>query len=264
MAANDPSDHVRLAAVRAEHDTQRLTTLLRDDASPKVRAATAISLARRIGSKVEGILCTHLEAEDTAFVVLTTAEELTKLVRRGRADGPTKILAAIGRAADRADLPAATKLRLAELTSEVAVLSSPLLRPVHDLFRDILGKTPVPGRTKLVGPALAAMNDDDLGRILAVLATNDFGIGLDRKGLTEATLYRGEPRTFAWWRALFEMAHPAPSKRQAFHAHMEPAAARCAACAAGGARRADGDERSGRARAGRARGRLGAASSARR
>ena len=215
MAAVDPSDHVRLAVTRAERDPERLRVLLREDSSPKVRASTAITLARRLGSQVEGVLAGALDTESDGFVVTVLAEELAALVAKGRADGPAKILAALGRAALREGLPPATRARLAEITTEVAVVSSPLLRPVHELLRGILERTPVPGRTKLVGPALAAMSDDDLGRVLSVLATGDFPLGLDRDGAS-ATLYRGEPRTFSVWRALHEMTHPTPSKRQAF------------------------------------------------
>ncbi len=215
LAAVDPSDHVRLSVTRAERDPERLGALLRTDASAKVRASTAITLARRLGNQVEALLCSALDGESDGFVLTVIAEELASLVARGRADGPAKILAALGRTASREGLPVTAKVRISEITTEVAVISSPLLRPVHELLRGIVERTPVPGRTKLVGPALAAMSDDDLGRVLTVLATNDFPLGLDREGDT-ATLYRGEPRTFSFWRALFEMRHPTPSKRQAF------------------------------------------------
>ncbi len=215
MAAVDPSDHVRLAVTRAERDPERLRALLLEDQSPKVRASTAITLARRLGNQVETMLASALETERDGFVVTVLAEELAALVAKGRADGPAKILTALGRTALRPELPVAVRARLAEITTEVAVVSSPLLRPVHELLRGIIERTPVPGRTKLVGPALAAMSDDDLGRVLTVLATGDFPLGLDRDGAS-ATLYRGEPRTFSLWRALFEMRHPTPSKRQAF------------------------------------------------
>ena len=189
----------------------------------KVRASTAITLARRLGNQVEVVLAAALDTENDGFVLTVIAEELAALVAKGRADGPAKILAALGRAALREGLPVTARVRLAEITTEVAVVSSPLLRPVHELLRGIVERTPVPGRTKLVGPALAAMNDDDLGRVLTVLATNDFPLGLDRDGAA-ATLYRGEPRTFSLWRALFEMSPPDAEQAAGVRAHLEPAA----------------------------------------
>jgi poly-gamma-glutamate synthase PgsB/CapB len=86
---------------------------------------------------------------------------------------------------------------------------------VHDLLAPLARATPVGGHSLLVGSALDALAEEDLGRVLSVLAREDFGLALDRvkRGVV---LYRGEARTFAAWRVLFEMRNPAPSKRQAF------------------------------------------------
>ena len=62
---------------------------------------------------------------------------------------------------------------------------------------------------------LSQASDRQLERALAVLARDDFGLGLTR---TEGglRLYRGERQSFSWWRLLYEFLHPGASKRQAF------------------------------------------------
>ncbi|CAM2067017.1 hypothetical protein SCOR_16690 [Sulfidibacter corallicola] len=70
-----------------------------------------------------------------------------------------------------------------------------------------------PGRTIRVPREVATLEPDRLGRVLAVLAAEDFGLDLET-GIRGMRLRRGPVFGFRWWRLLHELRHPDPAKRQ--------------------------------------------------
>ncbi len=214
-AARDPSDHVRILVARVERDLARLAAIASGDASPKVRASAILALARRHGAGAEEAYAVALERDPSPLVVQTAVDQFSFLARMHRMGMRPRTLAALHTAIERADLPLPTRAHVADALAETSVLTNPLLRPVFDALAKVVAKTPVGGGMRLMSSALGTIDDDQLGRIISVLAKDDFPLAIDRSPGGIA-LYRGEPRTFAAWRALFEMRNPTPSKRQSF------------------------------------------------
>jgi poly-gamma-glutamate synthase PgsB/CapB len=74
------------------------------------------------------------------------------------------------------------------------------------------------GERRLLPPSLfKTAEEDTVGRVLSVLAQEDFGYALETLW-SRPLLRRGDVFGFRWWRLLHELRHPAPDKRQA-HRH---------------------------------------------
>jgi poly-gamma-glutamate synthase PgsB/CapB len=125
---------------------------------------------------------------------------------------PFAALRALDVAARRDELPAAVRRACADALLELDVRSG-AARDVHAVLEDAVRTAPVGGSVRIASDMLARALDEDLARALAVLARDGFALGFDRTN-DGALLYRGDRRGFAAWRALFEIRHPAPSKRQ--------------------------------------------------
>src|SRR5262249_54882076 len=102
-----------------------------------------------------------------------------------------------------------------EAFAEVSVRADKRLRVAERVIGHTVAEMDLVDRRFLARPDLAALEDGDLGLVLAVLNRSDVTLGVDRKrrGLI---LYKAQVRRFAFWRLLFELLHPSPSKRQAF------------------------------------------------
>ncbi len=215
LAASDPSDHVRITLARAERDPVRLERLAKNDASHKVRAAAILSLATHDAYAAELALVSVLRDDTHELPVRTAAEELAALARRDGITNKDAVLAALARASERADVSPAVRTRATEALAEVAVFCDPLARAAHEILAPIVAETPVGSKSTIRDGLLESLDDNRLGRVLAVLARDDFALGVDRipGGIV---LHRGEPRGFAAWRAFHELTNPSPIKRQAF------------------------------------------------
>ena len=215
IAAEDPSDLVRMYAARVERDPKRLARVAHGDPSHKVRAVALISLVERVGSGARDALVSALGSDMNGFVVQVAAEEMVALARTHRLEETDGSFMALSVASRRTDLDATVRAACADALVEIDVLVTASLRDLYDALAPVAGETPVGGSTRIRGEAFAHVGDENLGRVLAVLSRDDFALGIDhtREGII---LYRGERRGFALWRALFELRHPAPSKRQAF------------------------------------------------
>jgi gamma-polyglutamate synthase len=213
--SRDPSDHVRIAAARAEEDPQRLHEVARLDISHKVRATALLKLAKRSAGRARTALIRALRKDHDAFVVMTAAEVAMSLVRRHSLGVTPKLLRALAFAGQRPDITENAKAAAIDALAAISVLASPRLRPVHDRLEHAARTTELDDSTWVPRPDIAALDDADLGLVLAILNRDDAPLGVDRKkrGLV---LYRGEPRRFAVWRLLHELLHPAAGKRQAF------------------------------------------------
>lgn len=214
-ASQDPSDLVRMSAARLARDAETVARMARGDRSHKVRAVALIALAQRNGTRALGTLTDAVVGDPNGFVVQTAAEEIVALARDHAIEAPAQLFEALALGTTRTDVDAAVRAACADALVEVDVLATPSVRSVRDALAQIAGDTPVGGSTRIDGDAFARAGEEQLGRVLAVLARDDFALGIDhtRRGVV---LHRGERRGFALWRALFELRHPAPSKRQAF------------------------------------------------
>jgi poly-gamma-glutamate synthase PgsB/CapB len=222
QASLDPSDHVRIAAANCRCDREVLTRLAHRDPSPKVRAAalTTLMLAsashgfRRARALIS--LVWALERDPHPLVVVTASELTVKLARRSRsARICSRLLTALAAAGERRDLGPDVRTSIGEAFAEVSVHADKRLRVARRVIGRSVAQMRLVDRRFLARPDLAGLDDDELGRVLAVLNRSDVALGIDRKrrGLV---LYKGEVRRFALWRLLFELTHPSPSKRQAF------------------------------------------------
>jgi poly-gamma-glutamate synthase PgsB/CapB len=216
-AYDDPSEHVRLGLVRAERRADRLVRLARSDPSPKVRALALEASARRFSGRASPLLCAALGEDPAPAVVRTAAEQIGALARGRRLQGRDAALAALERARCRPDLDGEARATLAAELAEVYVATDPFLGVVYDALKSLLAQVPVEGSVKITGTIAAALTNDQLGTILAVLSRTDFALGADRTR-DGIVLHRGEPRGWSPWRTLFELFHRQPSKRQG-HVH---------------------------------------------
>jgi poly-gamma-glutamate synthase PgsB/CapB len=215
LVRKDPSELVRCCVVRAEQSGVELQQLARADPSHRVRALALLKLRRRFAVAAETDLQHALAEDPHAFVVETAARELAALCRLRPTASGAQAIAALGRALDRHDLPAAVRALCREMLLEVDVLTSgaeELRRALAPAFQ----AAKVGGSRVVQDAALVRATDNDLAKALAVLARDDFGIGLVRTP-RRAIVFRGEQRRFSLWRLLFELSHPGSSKRQAFN-----------------------------------------------
>ncbi|MCH9696532.1 MAG: hypothetical protein K0U68_00345, partial [Gammaproteobacteria bacterium] len=72
-----------------------------------------------------------------------------------------------------------------------------------------------PGKTRRIPQEIQFDDDREFGRLLAVLAQQDYGFDFE-KSLFGSFLTRGHAFGFRLWRFLHEFRHPSPDKRQAF------------------------------------------------
>ncbi len=214
LAWADPSDLVRLTAANIERDARTLERAACRDPSYKVRAATIIAFAKRVDEQAEPAITYALANDTHDFVVQTASEELVALVRRGKPPS-FEAQSALQGAVERVELGPAVRTACADALAEIDVLSNAIKRSVYDALLPIVDNTPVGGSTRILSKVFSIMDDENLGRVLTVLARADYALSIDRipEGII---LYRGEPRKFAFWRFLYELRHPTPSKRQAF------------------------------------------------
>ncbi|MEE9413462.1 MAG: hypothetical protein V3V22_10470 [Methylococcales bacterium] len=72
-----------------------------------------------------------------------------------------------------------------------------------------------PGKTRRIPKELQFEDNSQLGRLLSVIAQQDFGFDVET-GLFGSFITRGHAFGFRIWRLLHEFRHPSPDKRQAF------------------------------------------------
>ncbi len=204
-----------MTVARVQRDPIRLTHIATADASEKVRAAALSSFAKRAGGAAERVLIQAVARDAGPIAVAAAARALALLAQRKALRERANVEAALVRAATRTELPLATRNAIVEELAAIAVLADPLLRIVHDLLAKVIVHVPVGGGVRLAGKAVGVLTEEQMGRVLGVLARDDFALSADRDG-DAYVVYRGEPRRFAPWRVFFEALHPLPSKRQAY------------------------------------------------
>jgi poly-gamma-glutamate synthase PgsB/CapB len=75
--------------------------------------------------------------------------------------------------------------------------------------------TIAPGKTRRIPKQLQLEDNNQLGRLLSVIAQQDYGFDVET-GLFGSFITRGHAFGFRLWRVLHEFRHPSPDKRQAF------------------------------------------------
>lgn len=215
LGAEDASEHVRITAARVERDSIRLTHAATSATSDKVRATALLALAKRKAGGAVPTLITAVDTDPSPLVVTTAAAALAMIARRKALRARKLAQDALHRAAARPDLPQHARAAVLEELLAVSVLADPYLRLVYDLLAKVVQQAPVGGGVRVVGKVVSAISDEQMGHVLSALARDDFAVSADRSG-DGFMVYRGERRTFALWRVLFELLHPLPSKRQGY------------------------------------------------
>ena len=215
LGSRDKSEHVRLTAVRALDDFNLVSAIAIEDKSHRVRAQALISLTSRWGHRAEASLARAVTQDKHAITVRTGGELLVQLAKEKKLRSRVTALESLAEAADRKDLSNEGREKVADALISVDVLTDPQLHTIWHLLSQIVEKVPPGGAVRVGGPAFTQATGEGLARVLSVLAQNDYSLSADRRA-DGITVYRGEPRRFASWRAWYEVWHPAPSKRQAF------------------------------------------------
>jgi hypothetical protein len=156
-----------------------------------------------------------LQGEADIFVQRVCLEAM---VRFGAA-GPealdasdARILAAFDRILSSNEYLVKIKRWCAVAKEKLIIAKTPALKNLAEHVRDRLDGCPPGGSVRFDLPAQLE-SEEQLGRVLAHLAVDDFGLYADvKKG--EAVVRRGEKFVFKTWRLLHELAHPSPDKRR--------------------------------------------------
>ncbi|MDX2055007.1 MAG: hypothetical protein SFV15_21570 [Polyangiaceae bacterium] len=212
-ALKDPSDLVRMTALRFERDREALASVACSDPSHRVRAYAAIALARRLYCTSPAPLLHILVTDEHAFVAQTVAQELERLARHARLIAPHEAIAALLRCAEGGRHPTAVNNRLLEAAAAVHVLTTPILSHAHRQLAGIIRTVPLGTAVQLEPDLGTAPSLPELGQVLNILARDSYPLSLSNNG-KGWRLFRGEQHTVALWRVLFELTHPSPNKRQ--------------------------------------------------
>ena len=214
-AAGDPSEHVRITAARVERNKARLAQAAMSASSEKVRATAILALAKRRGKESVPTLLDAIALDTSPLAVTTAAAALTLLAKRKSLAERKRTQEVLHAAAARSDLPLWARNAILEELLAVSVLGDPYLRLVYDLLAKVVEEIPVGGAARVVGKVVGVISDEQMGQVLSALAREDFALSADR--IRDGFMvYRGERRSFALWRWLYELAHPLPSKRQGY------------------------------------------------
>ncbi|HEY0136255.1 MAG TPA: hypothetical protein VGB85_19355, partial [Nannocystis sp.] len=231
-SAGDPSEHVRIGLCRAAvampiGDTRgaAMLTALADPMRESSAVVRSWALQASADTPISEALLHRSLADETSVLVLRIAcvaavqcvaagqssgiliRTLTTLAARNdRSAAVHEAAAAALEAIDRATDPAraAWTARLAQ-----ALASTPPGKSTAIAVRDL----PAPDHL----PRDLASRERWLGRILADLTRDDWGVDADLRG-SRVTLRRGDRWRPRLWRLLHELRSPSPNKRQA-HSH---------------------------------------------
>jgi gamma-polyglutamate synthase len=250
LVADDPSAHVRqglaqvLAAMPEDTVQQAWPKIGLHDPVPAVRAAALLHLpaiAARATLSVDAIdwlersLRDHAASSFVLRVALEVAQDTLAAIAGDEAmDGhahrasQARVLSAIESLHTTAPaLPvrrwaAEVRERLWLANDEAASTLAAQLGP--RVRQATAGGPPLPVEAQRLtaqragtGDASPSSDDALAGRVLAVLAQRDFGLGLERRG-RRLFAWRGHRFGFRTWRLLHEWSAPSPEKRQA-HRH---------------------------------------------
>lgn len=235
IAVKDSSPYVRQAAVSVLKEAgpdlikKLFIPLALGDSSLQVRAAALLQVPLLLESRtdwkiIEEVMQKSLEKETDIFVVRVLlkvcVEGMKVIIHKGDPSGPglwtALILPHIIRI--HRESPVLALRRQAALAREQ--LWSDSNGNIRELKAAALKLTteldPARGSIAIPDP-LASAQEDVLGRVLSVLAQEDFGFEIEH-GIFRKKIIRGHRFGFRLWRMFYELVHPSPDKRQA-HSH---------------------------------------------
>ena len=233
LAARDRSAFVRqqvvVAAVSASPDvaTPILEELCLHDPCEKVRASTLVGMLEHadqpmLMNRLMEFVHRILKEEHDEFVVRTALFVACRWIEtNGQPEGLNgdffRQVIVPDMLAIESDEERSVPMRRwsAQARERVWMLLDPAARQLYDCLAS-RARSVVPGRsTSIPRKWLGKLDSDFVGRVLAVLAQDDFGYDLERT-LIGYRLVRGPVFRFRFWRFWYELMNRAPDKRQAF------------------------------------------------
>lgn len=227
LARRDPSPYPRqalsqvLAQAPAELAAQELTHLTSADPEPAVRAAALWNLGLQFQHQerrpwVLELLASRLDQETDALALRVALTRVATLAAQ-YPDWAGRCQDAVATAIQRLRVEA-PDLRVrrwaAQAGERLWCEAEPAARQLRDQWREFLDPIP-PGATRRLPRHLTGADGALTGRILAVLAQEDFGADVEW-GRWGGYVTRGPLFGRRLWRLLHEFRHPSPDKRQAF------------------------------------------------
>ncbi|MFZ4744994.1 MAG: HEAT repeat domain-containing protein, partial [Limnohabitans sp.] len=233
MALQDPSPYVRQAVAEALTKADDATVirsfpkLLLEDDSPQVRATASLQIPFMLGRSVlfEN-LCSWqadlLNKEKDPFALkvalMVTSQCMLEPALSEQSERRQKWCAFFSPLVEEVHLntPSLPTRRFAAMTLEwLWCLSDPRRKQLIASLQN-LAQTCQPGKSIHISRKLLQFWDEaEVGRILAIISQNDFGLSLEEIW-SGWRLWRGHVFRTRLWRVLHEFRHPSPDKRQAF------------------------------------------------
>lgn len=203
-----------------------LPTLVLQDHSPQVRAAALLDLLDFLGRSecfalVLNSLLAALQAEENEFVLRValkvSCDGINRLVELNQSANIMQWHTTLQPAIDKLHIQAKslTARRWAGQAREyIWCESQPELRQIKQKLAEFIENID-PRSTKRLPDEFKQLDEVILGRILAILCQQDFGLDVE-KNLLGRFVTRGHIFGFRLWRFLHEWRNPSPDKRQAF------------------------------------------------
>jgi gamma-polyglutamate synthase len=232
LILHDPSPFVRQQAIEALHQASReiigtyYPKFMETDKSPQVRSSAALGCAILIQrAEVAHLAITLLNqlcrAESDELVLRTGVHAITNIAEilhtlplDTQHSFRQTACACLDFLHSNADSLAVRRWASMGL-EKIHVAADDKARALYNRLEPIL-RSIQPGTSKrLPRKWLAGYSNNDIGRVLAILAQDDFGYQLHR-GWLFTKITRGFVFRFRFWRMLYELWHPSPDKRQAF------------------------------------------------
>ncbi|MDP2828865.1 MAG: hypothetical protein Q8O37_09675 [Sulfuricellaceae bacterium] len=226
----DPSPFVRQALPVVLHEVDEAMALRwfaqssMEDASPQVRAAALLALPKLLerAGLFDGLLSQMqklLQQEQDAFVLRVAfqvcVDASATLIEPGQqARWQQAMRSALSVLHGNAS-SIAVRRWAAQADERLWCQSDPAARQLLERLGNWL-QDQKPGRHRSIPKKLLSDADPDLiGRVLAILAQDDFGLDM-AQGRWRSRMMRGQQFGMRLWRVLHEFRNPSPDKRQAF------------------------------------------------
>ncbi len=197
--------------------------LLGDDLSLQVRAATLAAIPEtanrpELRDTVRDRIVQVLDEERDEFVLRTAmhvATEWVALQGHGCAtEFATAVIPRLRKLIVWSDSVPLRRWATAAL-ERIAIASDERLSGLTHILRKAVKNIPLGKSRTFSRRRLKGYSDNEIGRVLAELAQDDFGLDLDR-GIVFDRITRGPVFALRLWRVWFEFRHAATDKRQAF------------------------------------------------
>jgi len=232
LVLGDSSPYVRQGlamAVSALSGTlvpMALPELAQKDPSPQVRAAAIVDMLELLDrpslrDDVLDLLRQILAGDDDDLVLrvamYVATEGAARLSREAVSVGE-HWCRTLERQLDQLRVAApnlATRRRAAQSKEKLWCARTPRAAQLRDRLAEALMGVVSGGSRRIPRAHLADCTETEVGRVLSVLAQDDFGLEI-RRGWLGIRLFRGDTFRLRMWRILYELRHPSPDKRQGF------------------------------------------------